>query len=279
MHISKTHVGINSIDHEIHYAGKYGQKGEKRAARKKATPEEMRRVNQLNKERRLWHLLTANFYPNDIWVTLKYQAGTRKTSEEVKKDWEIFRRRMKNDYKKLGEEFKFIARREIGKHGGAHIHILVNRIVMAELLIQKNWVTDLVHMEPCYADGDMKDLASYLAKPLPQDEDCGEDSQLALMDMDEQSEYAAYNTSRNLIRPEPEVKRYTKRTVRKLIEEGPKPKDGYYIDKNSVRTGINPYTGYSYMYYTEIRIKPILRTIRQHEDVCLTRGRRKKTGG
>ena len=42
--------------------------------------------------------------------------------------------------------------------------------------------------------------------------------------------------------------------MRRLIEEGPKPREGYYIDKNSIRTGINRYTGKSYYQYTEIKL-------------------------
>lgn len=32
------------------------------------------------------------------------------------------------------------------------------------------------------------------------------------------------------------------------------PAAGYYIDKDSIRRGINEYTGYSYLYYQEIMI-------------------------
>ena len=39
----------NSIETEYKFAGKYGAKGEKRAKRKKATPEQMAKQNQINK--------------------------------------------------------------------------------------------------------------------------------------------------------------------------------------------------------------------------------------
>lgn len=259
-------MGINSIDHEYHYAGKFGLRGEKRSKRRKPTPEEMRRVNQRNKERRLWHVITANFYPNDVWVTLKYPAGTRKNHEEVQKDWEKFLRRLRKDYRKRGEELKFVARIEVGKQGGAHIHMLLNRIAWVELLIQKDWVCDLVHIAPCYAENDMRRLAEYLAKPLPQEEETKEGSQLSFLEEEERQEYAKYTSSRNLVRPEPEVKRYSRRSVRKLIEQGPKAREGFYIDKTSIRKGVNQYTGYSYLYYTEIRLNPIMRRIRQQDD-------------
>lgn len=75
----------NSIETEYKFAGKYGAKGEKRAKRKKATPEQMAKQNQINKENRIRRLIKANFYPSDLWVTLKYQKGTRKPYEQVAK--------------------------------------------------------------------------------------------------------------------------------------------------------------------------------------------------
>ena len=42
--------GGDIIDTEEYHDGKYGAPGEKRIKRKKATPEEMERVNKRNKE-------------------------------------------------------------------------------------------------------------------------------------------------------------------------------------------------------------------------------------
>ena len=55
------------------------------------------------------------------------------------------------------------------------------------------------------------------------------------------------------------MKKEILKILRKLIEEGPKPKAGYYIDKDSLEYGVNPYTGMSYLRYTEVRIKEIRR--------------------
>ena len=64
----------------------------------------------------------------------------------------------------------------------------------------------------------------------------------------------SYSTSRNLIRPKPERKRYRRWTMRKLLLYGPKPTPGYYIVPESIRSGTNRYTGYSYMRYTEEKL-------------------------
>jgi hypothetical protein len=45
--------------------------------------------------------------------------------------------------------------------------------------------------------------------------------------------------------------------MKKLIDEGPKPTPGYYIDVESIYYGVNKYTGMSYYQYTECRIEEI----------------------
>jgi hypothetical protein len=116
----------NSIEYEYKFAGNYGAKGEKRAERKKATPEQIKKQNQLNKEKRMRRVIKANFLSEDYWMTLKYPEGTRKKVEEVKKELKKFLDDMRKAYKKRSEIFKFIYRMEIGKHGGIHIHVLMN---------------------------------------------------------------------------------------------------------------------------------------------------------
>ena len=93
----------------------------------RSTPEQMAKQNQINKENRIRRLIKANFYPSDLWVTLKYQKGTRKPYEQVMKDMALFLQRLRYRYKKLEDVLKYIYRIEIGKRGGIHVHILLNR--------------------------------------------------------------------------------------------------------------------------------------------------------
>lgn len=250
----------NCIEYGYSFKGMYGAKGEKRAPRKKATPEQIKRQNRLNKEALLRRTIQANFYPNDLWTCLKYPAGTRKTYDEVRKDFDKFSRGMRKDYEVRGEQFKYIYRIEIGSRGGIHIHILFNRVWGADLLASKNWVNDRLHFTTLREEGGYRKLASYIAKPLTE-----EPEQLSMFPDTEIKSMSKYGSSRNLIRPEPEVKEFRRKTVKKLIQEGPTATKGFYIDKNSVRTGINEYTGYSYLYYTELRLNPIQRVIKPPE--------------
>ena len=70
----------------------------------------------------------------------------------------------------------------------------------------------------------------------------------------------------DIVEPEKEEKRYKRRTMKRILEEirngTRQAAEGFYIDKASIRIGVNPYTGYSYCYWREIRINPVERQIR-----------------
>lgn len=238
-----------SIEYEFKYLGNFGAKGEKRAERVKPTPEQIKKQNQKNKEKTMRRLIKANFGENDIWCTLKYPAGTKKSPIEVKKDIMTFLRKARQKYKKHGEQLKFIYRIEIGKRGGVHVHMIVNRIPDADKIIQECWPHGRVYHELLYDKGGYKDLAAYIVKPAEDDS-----GQLSMFEEEEKRALVSYSTSRNLIRPQPERKEYTRRTMKKLLTEGIRPSPGYYIDRDSIEQGVNPYTGYAYLHYTEVRI-------------------------
>lgn len=253
---------INSNENEFKYPGKYGAKGEKRAKRKKATPEQIKKQNQMNKEKKLRRLIKANFFPLDLWCTLKYPKGVRPPLEQVKKDIRNFLDKMRSGRKKKGEQFKFIYRLEIGKRGGIHIHILINRSNVkpdTDIEIKKAWKPGSVYWTTIHEHGGYRDLAAYIVKE-PED-----DGQLSMFPEEERKKLRNYSPSRNLVKPEPERTMFSRRTVRKLIEEGPEPTPGYYIVKESIECGVNPFTGMSYLRYTENRINEICSGISEEE--------------
>lgn len=268
----------NSIEREYKYMGNYGAKGEKRAPRKKPTKEQIKKQNQRNKEKYIRKLIKANFHGGDLWCTFKYAKGQRPDIEEVNRDIKKFKSNMRDNYKKAGQPFKFIQRIEIGKQGGIHIHMIMNRItgdMDTYSLITKYWnpqrPTGGANITPLREETGFKKLANYIAKE-PDEEQY---KQLSLFDIKERKQMIKYSSSRNLVRPEPETKEYTRRTVRKIIENGIEPTPGFYIDKDSVDIGINPFTGMSYIHYTELRTNPIY-----HEPVRVEigKGERRHTG-
>lgn len=245
-----------SIEREIKWEGKYGAKGEKRAKRKKATPEQIKRQNQHNRIKYMRRLIKQNFHRGDYWCTLKYPKGTRKTTAEYKKDIKAFITRLRRWWQKRGALFKFIYRLEVGKRGGVHIHMICNRLEpekgkpATDTLIQKAWQYGRINFESLYEAGGYQALAEYIVK-LPES-----DGQLSMFAPEERKEYIKYSASRNLVRPEPEIKEYKRRTIKSIALDPPDATSGFYVDKDSIRQGINPYTGLSYCHYIEYRIKP-----------------------
>lgn len=246
----------NSNEYEYKFAGNYGAKGERRSPKRKATPEQIQKQNQYNREKYMRRLIKANYEPDDLWNTLKYPRGTRKTLGEIIKDLRYFHTALRKEYRKHGEEYKFIIRFEIGEHGGIHIHILINRsqsIPNTDLLIQRIWKFGRVNYQSLYEYGGYQKLANYIVKKPNKEQE----KQLSLFDEEDRKELIKYSSSRNLIRPQPERKIYRQWTMKKMMENGPAPTPGYYIDKNTIHFGVNEYTGMSYLQYTECRINEI----------------------
>lgn len=261
----------HSIEHEFKFAGKYGAKGEKRKKKVKPTPEQIALQNQRNKETKMRRTIKLNFKKRDLWCCCKYPAGVRLSIKDVKKDRQKFMRILRQEYKKRGSPFKWVTRLEVGERGGIHFHILVNRLSadQTDLIIADAWsralatsemqkihkgqrTEGLVDYRTVYEVGDFKSLAEYICKQPK--EDTPEYEQLSLFTKKEQKALLSVSTSRNLIRPVPEREKKQRWTMRKIIEEGPKPTPGYYIDKDSLYIGTNPFTGYSYCKYTEIKL-------------------------
>ena len=252
----------DSIEYEYKYLGAYGGKGERRGKRQKKTPEQMERQNQRTREKRMRRLIHLNFHKDDLWMTLKYPKGSRVTIERVKKDLcgrgKGFLDMMRKKYRSLREKFKFIYRMEIGHLGGVHVHVLFNRLEGKDSALMAKEVWKEItggnsNFEHLYESGGFDALAAYIVKRPESD-----DGQLTMFGVEEKKAFTRFSSSRNLIRPEEiRVRRsYSHWTMKRLLYDGPKPHPGYYIVKDSVRSGINPFSGYSYFYYTERKLRP-----------------------
>lgn len=248
----------SSIEYEFHFNGRYGLRTEKRAKKTKPTAEAVKKYNQKIKANKVRRLIKANFKKWDYWITLKYPKGTRKEITEVKKDIRRLLDNLRRRYKKQDKELKFIYRIEIGAQGGIHCHMILPRLQDGDKIIQECWKQGRVFYESLYEQGGYDSLASYIVKQPTEEVN----EQLSLFQQEERKHLIKYSTSRNLIRPEPEKRTYMRWTMKKLIDEGPKATNGYYIDKDSIKVGVSQWTGRSYLYYTEIKIK------KDSEDEC-----------
>ena len=258
----------DSNEYEFTFKGRHGAKGEKRARKKKPTKEQVKRQNQTNRVIRTRRIIKANFTQGDLWCCLKYPKGFRLAVEEVKKDLKKFLNMLRKGYRDKGRQLKFIYRMEVGSRGGIHVHILVNRIwnAQTDVILLKAWekvlelrkIPDksrrgLLDYKSIYDSGGYQGLAEYIAKRP--EEDSEEYRQLSLFAPAQQKQLLGISSSRNLIRPEPQVKDVKHFTMRAIIENGPKPQKGYCIDRDSIVSGVNPHTGLSYLKYTEVRIR------------------------
>lgn len=241
-----------TIEHDFKWAGNYGAKGEKRKKKENPTPEAVKRSNQRQKETNMRRKIKANFHDDDLWCTLKYPEGTRLSVDQYKKDYAKFIRKLRAAYKKIGENLKFVSRMEVGAKGGIHFHMLINRCEGSDKMIKTAWEYGSVNFRLLSDEpGGYAALAQYITK-VPET-GSEEYQQLSLFETKEQAELLRISSSKNLITPEPERKKYKRWTMRKIFENGPKATEGYYIDKDSVKVYHNPFTGYNHLVYTEVK--------------------------
>lgn len=223
-----------TIEVEEMYPGNYGAPRKERKKREKPTPEQIRIQNKKNKENRIRRMMKENFRENDLWITLTYRLDTRPHDmERAYKDTKNFIDGMREAYRKRGMPLKWMLHTEIGSKGGVHHHLVINRIPDADLLIKKHWKKGGAHIDLMYEEGGFRKLADYLAKEP--------DKENKLLE-------SRYSRSRNLKEPKPKI-----RPMKRWIED-PKPKKGYYIEKETYYEGKNPITGRRYRSYTMIRI-------------------------
>lgn len=258
--VHKQYIFPGSIEHEYYFNGNYGKAGEKRAPKRKKTPEEIRAVNQSNREKRVRHLIKQNFKAGDRFITLNFSNDYKKRSLDSlrKKEIRNFLTRLRREYQKAGIPFKFIIRIERGAEANRpHIHIIMNRIPDIDDLVKKHWIYG-GKMGPHFEiiDDDAETpirLAEYVTKLTKEQSERIE----ATCNGDE-SQYMMYSCSRNLERPIPKKTIVSSRDMRSVFNHDLVPKKGFSIDKNpkTLQIGINPYTGLSYMKYQEIRLKP-----------------------
>lgn len=232
-----------------YHTARYGAPGERRKEKRKITPEVMEKRNQYNRERMCRWKLLMYFAKNDYFVTLTFRTKERPPDmAEAKKIFREFYLKVKKQYKKRGEELRWIRNIEVGSRGAWHIHMAVNRIQDTDMIIRDAWKYGKVVNQLLYEKGQFRELAAYLVK-TPK-------TNAALREAD-------YSTSRNMPLPEPEKKIYRHWNMKEYME----PKDresvdadyhiripkGFRLDKNSYHEGINPFTGYRYRNYTLVR--------------------------
>lgn len=256
-YIDYQYISHNHVEHEIHAEFNYGAKGSKRAKKKKPTPLQIAKQNHWKKVNSCRRTMQMNFKEGDLFVTLAYKAGTRKDMKAFQEDITDFQNLLRSLYSQKGYELKWIRRLEIGKRGGLHAHFVINYIPDAPALIRRVWKKSVkdsgrVHFEFVDEGNGFEGLAEYICKD-PTEEIQG---QLCFLTPESRKKLVSISSSRNLLRPEAVKKRINPWSIRDILtgQQVIRPKEGFYIEKDSIKTGINKYTGLPYLRYRETRI-------------------------
>lgn len=229
----------DSIEVYEHLDARYGAPGEKRREKREATPEQIRKRNQWNRERKVRHILKTWFQENDYLALLTYRKDARPPDmDKAKADFKKARDAVKKEYRKRGHELRWLRNIEVGAKGAWHIHMVINRIQDTDLILKKAWPHGKVTFKHLYEEGGFADLAGYITK-TPETANRYRESLVE----------TSYSRSRNLPVKEPE------RQELAYWPKEPREKKGYYVEKGTYHEGVNPATGCKYRYYTLVKIK------------------------
>lgn len=238
-----------TIEIDRYFTSRYKKKGIRRGDKVKPTTEQQAKINTRKAERELRILINANFGYGDYHVVLDYirrRGEVPRSREQMREDMDTFLRECRKEYKKTGLAFKYIHVMEIGDKGARHHHIVINQIDTK--ILQKCWYKayeghNRVKVFPLDDSGNYSDLAAYFIK-YTDGHRKAEDG--ALMGK-------RWNASKNLYRPVPE---YEIITDREYFRAEAKPVKGYYVDKDSIRSGVHSpeYYGYGFFFYRLVEL-------------------------
>lgn len=239
-----------TIEVERYFTSRYKKPGIKRGDKVKPTKEEQKKVNTRAAERKLRLLLNANFGYGDYHLELDYirkKGQPDRSREQMRKDMDIFLRELRKECKKAGIELKYVHVMEIGKRGARHHHLVINKIDTE--ILQRCWYKayeghNRVKVFPLDDSGNYAKLASYFIKY----------TDTHRTEADGALQGKRWNCSKNLVRPEPEIRIISDRA---WFKSEPTAIKGYCVDKDSVSKGVHSpeYYGYGYMRYTLVKLE------------------------
>lgn len=239
-YIKQIIIAGKTIEIEKYYTSKYKSKNEKRQPKEKLTKEVQEKINNRRREKKLTRLLNTNFVHGDFHLTLTYKKENRPTTvDAVKLDAKLFLEKMRKEYRKTGKELKYVHVIEKGERSALHHHLVINKCDVS--IISKCWKKGYVNIKPLDDTGNYKKLAAYLIKASTRYK--GPDRVMK----------KAWNPSRNLKKPIVKQIIISKHDFFKDEVTIPKKYSDYYVDQESIYSGINEETGYKYFTYTLIK--------------------------
>lgn len=237
-YIKEVCVAGDTIEVCKYYTYRIGVKGEKREKREKPTSEAQKKVNQRKAEKELRRLMNANFKNGDALVRLDFRERPV-GSEEMQGIMAKAIRKLRREYSKEGKPLKYIYVKEVGPKGSRHVHMVLSKEGMDVLdVLLRCWPYGNIHIDPLNTAPQFAKIASYFIKYAAKTEE----TEGKLIGK-------RWYASRNLTKP-----KVTKRIIRSnRFRETVMKKEGYILEKDSVRSGISEFTGFQYFSYTLLR--------------------------
>lgn len=203
------------------------------------TPEAVKKINRLNQKRELTAKLNASFSPGDWWITLSH--GDMITPDESLHLVTKLKRGVQRYCKKNEIPFKLIETMGIGSRTGRpHHHIVLNKEIPLEILY-RYWPEEHVFPQPLKGYNYWK-VADYMIKNAEESKD------------KRGKHKKAFRCSQQISRPEPRVEQMKRQAT--FDVEDLKARDGYTIDRDSIRMYEHPITGACCLEYIEVSLEP-----------------------
>lgn len=224
------------IEVSKYHTYRYNTKEGKRTKKSKETSVSQMKINLRQAATKLRRIMNANFCDDDFLIELDYIPKFRPKDSTAMQDnirsaMKIIRAR----YKKQGVRLKYIYVKELGPKGAAHIHMIISSCDNMSKVLKEAWPYGGIHIDPLNTDGQYEKIANYFIKYA--DKTIQTEGKLI---------GKKWYPSRNLDKPE-----VTKKVIRRVntYYENIKEAEGYYLEKDSVLTGITA-DGYGYFTYT-----------------------------
>lgn len=212
----------------------YGGRGVNRGL----SSEKQKKANQQRNKMKFDRLIDCNFCENDYFCRFSAPFGTFCDEEDFIRHVNNWFRRIKRRCAKQGLTFKYIGFRECGKLGkNWHLHIILSEAVTKIARECWEFKNGGINLTPLYANHEYEALARYIQKDV--------------------SGSKRMMTSRNLEKPEINVRQATRREIRSL-ERGEyiEPPQGWYLSKDELIHQISDITGASwYLRYRPIKYR------------------------
>ena len=211
----------------------------RRRPKKNKTPEAVAKINKINQERELTAKLNASFGPGDWWITLsnEYETTIADSMERMSK----LKRGLQRYCKKNGIPFKIVETMGIGQRSGkVHHHLVMNKEIPLPVLY-RYWQEEKVFAQPLKGYNYQR-VARYILKNAEESKN-------------RRGKYMkAFRCSRQVVKPEPRVESVKRQPTYDI--EDIKPREGYQIDRDSIRMYEHPITGAVCLEYIEVSLQP-----------------------